>query len=46
MKEIVIFFLIYLKALFVLDGAKVEHFSQAKSKKVIENCLKLTHISS
>lgn len=35
MKEVVIFFL-YLfkkKALFVLDGTNVEHFSQAKSKK-------------
>lgn len=48
MKEVVIFFFIYLKKkkLFVLDGANVEHFSQAKSKKGrgggggVENCLK------
>ena len=37
MKEIVVF-LIYLKALFVLDGAKVEHFSQVTSQTVIQNC--------
>lgn len=37
MKNIVFFFLIYLNALFVLDGAKVVRFSQAKSEKVIQN---------
>lgn len=32
MKEIVVF-LIYLKALFVLDGAKVEHFLKQNLKR-------------